>query len=427
MRITLFAHGLRGDVWPMVALGWHLANREHEVTVAVPGEFRSLAEQAGLKVAPLPFDLMAWLAAPEGQHVLSRGGASVLRRVAEEYSKHGEALDEAHLAAAEGAEALIGGMTTIDRAVALGDALKVPATMVFQQPAAPSGDFASPLITRGKIRSRTLRRASNRLAYRLWWHGNLATTNGFRRKLGLPRKRKTTFARLHENRSILLHTFSPSLLPRPSDWAENLRVTPAWQMPAAIRADLGEALPADLQSWLADGDPPIFLGFGSMPVLEPELMFRDVLAVTQALGGRAIVSENCVPERALDTLPSSLRAVGPVDHDRLFPQCAAVVHHGGLGSTTASLRAGRPTMVCSVFSDQPWWGELVRRLGAGTHRSFRKLDRQTLEAGLRTLLDPQTQARAAALGKSIREEGDGLPEATSSLEEWLAGAKPLPL
>ncbi|MEX2108650.1 MAG: glycosyltransferase [Solirubrobacterales bacterium] len=427
MKITLFAHGLRGDVWPMISLGWHLAKREHQVTMAVPGEFQSLAERAGLRVVPLPFDMMAWLGAPEGQHLLSRGGAAVLRGLAAEYSRYGEALDDAHLAAAQGAEAMVGGMTTIDRAVALGDLQQVPVSMVFQQPAAPSGDFSAPTITRGRVRSRPLRRASNHLAYRLWWHGNVAATNRFRRRLGLPRQRKTTFSRMQEHGAISLHTFSPSLLPRPTDWADNLKVTAAWQMPSAVRGDLGEALPDELQSWLTAGDPPIFLGFGSMPVLDPEAMFDDVLAVTTSLGRRAIVSENCVPKRVSGALPSHLRTVGAVDHDRLFPQCAAIVHHGGLGSTTASARSGRPTMVCSVFSDQPWWGELLQRLGAGVHVPFRKLDRHALSQGLCTLLDPRVEARAADLGASIRSEGDGLPEATRSLEDWLLTAEPMPL
>ena len=76
-------------------------------------------------------------------------------------------------------------------------------------------------------------------------------------------------------------------------------------------------------------------------------------------------------------------------------------------------------MVCSAFVDQPWWGERVKRLGVGAHVPFRKLDRKRLEAGLRTLLDPAVGARASALGEAIRAEGDGLPEATEILEDWL--------
>ena len=144
--------------------------------------------------------------------------------------------------------------------------------------------------------------------------------------------------------------------------------------------------------------------------------------MTRTLGRRAIVSENCVPATASGSLPDHLRVVGAVDHDRLFPGCAAVVHHGGIGSVTASLAAGRPTMVCSVFADQPWWGEHMVRLGVGTHMPFRKLDRASLESGLRTILDPEVARRAETLGEAIRAEGDGLPRAARLLDEWLIRA-----
>lgn len=427
MKITLFAHGTRGDVWPMVALGWHLAARDHEVTVAVPDEFRAFTEQAGLRTAPLPLDLMAWLSTSEGQRLLYRGGVPVLRGIAREYSRHANAFDDAHEAAAAGAEAIVGSVFTLDRAQALGDLLGIPVAMVYQQPLAPSSEYSSTLLTKGQLRPRLLWRASGDLAYRIWWHGNSKTTYAFRRKLGLPRRSRPTFFRIRDHGALMLHTFSPSLFPRPTDWTDSLKVTGAWQMPAPLRDSVGEGLPADLQVWLDAGDPPIFLGFGSMPVLDPQPLLDDIIGVTTALGLRAVVSENCVSPDAADTLPDHLRVVGPLDHDRLFPQCAAVVHHGGLGSTTASLRAGCPTMVCSVFGDQPWWGAHMRRLGVGTHVPFRKLDRNALESGLRTLLDPEVNARARALGAAMQAEGDGLPTAAQLLEDWLVVAEPAPV
>jgi len=171
-------------------------------------------------------------------------------------------------------------------------------------------------------------------------------------------------------------------------------------MPDALRDSLGEDLPAPLKAWLDAGDPPIFLGFGSMPVLEPQPLLDDIISVTAALGRRAIVSENCVSPEAAGTLPDHLRVVGAVDHDRLFSQCSGVVHHGGIG---------------------------IRRLRVGAHVPFRKLDRDALEWGLRRLLDPEVDARARALGAAIQVEGDGLPAATRLLEDWLVAAEPTPV
>jgi UDP:flavonoid glycosyltransferase YjiC (YdhE family) len=419
VKVTLFAHGLRGDVWPLVALGWNLARRDHEVTIAVTDEFRPLAERAGLRTAHLPFDMMAWLETPEGQRLLRSGGFRLLHGIQRQYARYAEELDSAFISAAAEADGLVTSVLTWNRALALGDLLQAPMAVVFTHPAAPSAEYEPLALSGGRQLSPALRRISHKLAAWVWWRsGEAASTRTFRGKLGLPPDRRPTFQRFLSNEMLGLHTSSPSLFPRPSDWRDHLATTAAWQMPAALRDDLREGLPADLETWLGAGEPPLYLGFGSMPVLEPEPLLADIASVAGKLGRRAIVSRNCVPP-GLDALPDHLWAVDAVDHDRLFPRCAAVVHHGGIGSVHSSLRAGRPTMVCSVFVDQPWWGERVRRLGVGAHVPFRKLDRERLEAGLRTLLDPAVGARASALGEAIRAEGDGLPETTEILENWL--------
>jgi sterol 3beta-glucosyltransferase len=427
VRITLLAHGLRGDVWPMVALGWHLAARDHDVTVAAPGEYRAFVERAGLRAMPVPFDMQTWLATTDGQRVLHAGGASLMRGLQREYARHAAALDDAFVAAAEGAEALVAMHLTWDRAQALGDLLQIPLAIVYPLPVSRSGDYASLVLTRGRLRPRPLRRASHDLTTRIWSHGAAKATQAFRRRLGVPPSSQPTQHRQAHPGALGLHTVSRHLFPRPADWPDTLKLTGAWEMPSMLRDDLGEAVPAPLQDWLDDGPPPIFLGFGSMPVLDPAALLHDILAVTASLGRRAVLSANCVPQDALDTLPDHLRVVGAIDHDRLFPRCAAIVHHGGAGSTHASARAGRPTMVCSVFGDQPWWGEQLRRMGVGTHVPFRKLDRSALADGLRTILEPGVAERASALGTAMAAEGDGLPAATRLLEDWLVTAEPTPL
>lgn len=424
MRITLFAHGLRGDIWPTVALGWRLAERDHDVTVAAPEESQGFVERAGLRFVPLPFPIETWLRTAEGQRFLSAGGIRVFREIGRQYDRHAEAFDDAFQVAAQGAEALIGGLITVERAVAMGDLLRVPVAMLSQYPVAPSREYPSITMARGSLRVPALNRACGTLAYRIWLKSSEKPVRAFRAKLGLPPKARPPFYRLCDSGAPILHTLSRSLFPRPADWAENIKITGAWQMPAALRESLGEGVPPALEQWLGEGDPPVFLGFGSMPVLDPEPLLADIVAVTEALGLRAIVSENCVSGAAAKTLPRHLHVVGAVDHDLLFPRCRAVVHHGGLGSTIASLRAGRPTMACSVFIDQPWWGERMRRLGVGTHVPFRKLDRDSLQRGLSTLLDAAVEERAGVLAAAMAVEGDGLPEAAELLEDWLVVAGP---
>ena len=411
----------------MVALGRRLAERDHDVTLGVPAEFQPFAEQPGVRVVPLPFDMGAWLRTAEGQRMLQAGGPKLFRATGRQFSRLADATDDAFQDAAQGAEAIVGGLITIDRALAMGDLLEVPVTMLCQYPVAISGAYPSLTMARSSLRLPALNRASGRFAYWLWRKSSERPIEVFRAKLGLSPRVGAPFYRLMEHGAPIFHTPSPTLFPRPADWQDNLKLTGAWKMPAALRESVGERLPGDLDRWLAQGDPPVFLGFGSMPVLDPQPLFDDIVAVTTALGLRAIVSENCVPAKAAGALPEHLRAAGAVDHDLLFPRCAAVVHHGGLGSTIASLRAGRPTMACSVFADQPWWGERLRRLGVGTHVPFRKLDRSSLGQGLRTLLDASVKARAGAIGAAIEAEGDGLPKAASLFEDWLVVAEPTPI
>jgi sterol 3beta-glucosyltransferase len=423
MRVVLFAHGTRGDVAPMVALGWQLTRGGHAVTAAAPNEFHGFVKRAGLDFAPLPFDMMAWLGTAEGRRLLHVGGIPLLRGLAREYELRADAFDDAYIAAAEGAEAVVGNHVTCDRAFALGDALGVPAAIFIPYPATHSREYSSLALTRGKLRSPALRLASHELHHRIWWHQIAKAVNRFRGKLGLPASPQPTYRRLLASSDLLtLYSLSSSLFPRPSDWSEQCKVTAPWKLPGPLRDDLDEVLPADLERWIGEDDPPIFLGFGSMPVLEPRPLLDDIVAVTRTLGRRAIVSENCVPATTRNSLPDHLRVVGAVDHDRLFPRCAAVVHHGGIGSVTSSLGAGRPTMVCSVFADQPWWGQHMVRLGVGTSVPFKKLDRASLESGLRTLLDPEVARRAETLGEAIRAEGDGLPRAARLFDEWLVRA-----
>lgn len=427
MRITAYAHGTRGDVWPMIALGTELSQRGHEVTLAVSAEFRGLVEQCGLEFSPLPVDLVDYLASDDGQRLVHTGGVALMRRLQQLLAGHADAMDEGFIASATGADAVIANHMTFERAQCVADARAIPVALVWPLSAAVTGEFGSQIVTRGRIRSRTLRKLSHEVAWRIWWHASAGQIRAFRRKLGLSPRSAPAFQRLSNPHALWLHTFSPSLLPRPSDWPSYLKVTGAWQAPPRLRSAASESVPKELETWLEDGDPPIFFGFGSMPVFEPQRLLDDAIAVSEALGARAIVNADWAQRGRVDApISDRFRIVGAVDHDRLLPRCRAAVHHGGAGTTTAAARAGCPALVCSVWADQPWWGEHLARRGVGAHIRFRKLDRESLLRGLNEVLDPRVRGRAQALGAAIRAEGDGLRAATDLLDQWLATAQPTP-
>jgi sterol 3beta-glucosyltransferase len=175
----------------------------------------------------------------------------------------------------------------------------------------------------------------------------------------------------------------------------------------ALRAGLGEAeVPPDLDAWLADGPPPVFFGFGSMPVLDPARMLAHLAGITASRGIRGLVGAGStdygVPAAEL---PGHLHLTPPVvDHDQVLPRCRAAVHHGGSSTTAAVLRAGLPSVVASVFFDQPFWGWRVARTGVGVTVPFRALTPARLGQALDRVLDDGYVARARELGSAIRRE-----------------------
>jgi sterol 3beta-glucosyltransferase len=257
---------------------------------------------------------------------------------------------------------------------------------------------------------------------RLLWRLLHDIDDDVRDRLGLPHASLEACLAAFTARATTLHLWSPSLLPPPPEWGHDNVVAGFCALPPKTRDGLGERAPVDeLEAFLAAGPPPIFLGLGSMPLLDPRRTIAMFVDAVTAVGARAIVGGTFADtpggrDAIAALLPSSMRLVGNVDHDALFPRCAAVLHHGGAGSTHTGLRAGRATMVCSVLGDQPFWGRVVARHGAGTWTRFRTLTTSTLRRGLETLLRDDVQARARALGEQMRTERPGTDVAADVIE-----------
>jgi sterol 3beta-glucosyltransferase len=427
MKIAILGEGTRGDVWPLVALGAQMTARGHEVSLTASEEFRPMAEAAGTRFVAHPASLTAYIATDEGQRLLNRGGVTLVRRFHEFGRSHRRGIEEAFLEAAEGAEALVTNHLTRDRAHCLATALGVPHATMWFFPMLPTGEFSCFLLTSRRLPTTGLRRSTYGLVYRVWRRTIASENRAFADRLGLSPPPRPTLLPLGDPGLLVLNAFSPSLVPKPREWGNNHPVTGFWRLPATVRAAIDEGLPGDLAAWIDAGEPPIFLGFGSMPVLDPERLLATAAEVTRSLGVRAVVSMPHLAddERAAE-LPDQMRVVGAVDHDLLLTCCAAAVHHGGAGTLAASVRAGLPTMVCSVWADQPFWGLRLESLGAGVHVPFKRLDSAKLEAGLGRLLSDPVRERAAEVGAAVRAEGDGAEAAARLLDEWLPTAEPLP-
>ncbi len=208
-----------------------------------------------------------------------------------------------------------------------------------------------------------------------------------------------------------MYGFSPSIVPRPADWGSHVHVTGYW----FNDPENGWRPPAELAHFLDAGPPPVYVGFGSMTDRDPAVVARIVLEALEQTGCRAVVLSGWARLPGVTDRPG-VHFVENVPHDWLFPKMAAVVHHGGAGTTHAGLRAGAPTVVVPFFTDQPFWGARVAELGVGPRPiPRRELSSDRLATALcRVTRDPVMRARASAIGSRIRAE-DGVANAVRAL------------
>lgn len=198
------------------------------------------------------------------------------------------------------------------------------------------------------------------------------------------------------------YCWSPTLIPKPNDWGKNIDISGFFFL------DLASSFMPDpeLADFLEAGPPPIYIGFGSIVVDDPNAMTRMIFDAIHLSGVRALVSKGWGGLGADDVgLPEGVYMLGNVPHDWLFERVSCVIHHGGAGTTAAGIKAGKPTFVVPFFGDQPFWGAMIARAKAGPEPiRYKDLTAEKLAEALRFCLQPGTQEQAKDLGQKIRQE-----------------------
>jgi vancomycin aglycone glucosyltransferase len=254
------------------------------------------------------------------------------------------------------------------------------------------------------------------------WDRDIQTMNalfggamaGLRQRIGLPPL---------DNVRDAVFTLNPLLAADPviAPWTptdmRDVVQTGAWILPD------DRPLPADLLAFLEAGEPPVYLGFGSMPLAALRESAPIAIEVIRAQGRRLILSRGWA-DLALDDDRADAFVLGDVNQQALFPRVAAVIHHGGAGTTTAAARAGAPQVVVPQLADQPYFAGRVAALGIGAAHDGPTPTVASLTAALEIALRPQTAARAAAVAPTIR--GDGALVAARWLLDRLQGPDPVP-
>ncbi|KAK4482382.1 hypothetical protein RD792_009536 [Penstemon davidsonii] len=218
------------------------------------------------------------------------------------------------------------------------------------------------------------------------------------------------------------YIWSPHLVPKPKDWGPKVDVVGFCFLDLATNYEP----PESLLNWLKAGPKPIYIGFGSLPVQEPEKMTQIIVEALEITKQRGIINKGW---GGLGNLAEEKEFVYLLDncpHDWLFLQCAAVVHHGGAGTTAAGLKAACPTTIIPFFGDQPFWGERVHDRGVGPPPiPVDEFSLQKLVDAIKFMLDPKVKDRAVELAKAMENE-DGVEGAVKAFFKQLPRKKSEP-
>jgi UDP:flavonoid glycosyltransferase YjiC (YdhE family) len=251
------------------------------------------------------------------------------------------------------------------------------------------------------------------------WQGLGDLINRFRTQILRLEEVSTLWApgQLYRLKVPYTYMWSPSLIAKPKDWGPEIDVT------GFVFLDLASSFtpPDDLKAFLEGGDPPVYIGFGSIVVDDPDAFTKLIFEAVKMAGCRALVSKGWGGFGSNADCPDNIFMLENTPHDWLFPRCAAVVHHGGAGTTAIGLKTAKPTMIVPFFGDQPFWGAMVSKAKAGAHECipYKKLNAERLAEGIKQCLTEEARTNVKKIADSISNEGDGALNAVRSFHRSL--------
>ncbi len=424
-RITIFAAGSRGDIQPCLVLGQGLQQAGFSVLVAAPENFADFVQEFGLEIHPLGGDVQAIMGSDTGRDFMESGGSNPIRSIRAMRKMLGPvALQMAHdgLEACREAEALISLAVFAPFTQTIAEELNLPLILVEPTPTLPTTAFPAPGWPVQANLGGLLNLLSGHAMLQILWQWYRPFVNQFRQELGRPGFGLGSFHHILET-TLLLGAYSPRVIPRPKDWPATAHVTGYW-LPEDRTSWEPDELPSwqpspELQAFLEAGEPPVYIGFGSMSGQNPGQAAALAVEALEKCGQRGILMTGW---GGLETssVPESVFILDSAPHSWLFPRMKVVVHHGGAGTTAQGLRSGVPTVIVPFIVDQPFWGQRVRALGVGPKPIPRKkLSADNLAQAIwRAIKDPLIKNRAAFLGEAIRAE-DGVGLAVKNIRQHL--------
>ncbi|WP_018627218.1 glycosyltransferase [Niabella aurantiaca] len=418
MHYGIITFGSRGDVQPYIALALELLEQGNSVSIVGNENFSDFVPKYGIPFYPLPGDTQKMLQSPEIAGILKSGNViTYLRELGKLIRKGQGAVLQKMVGYCETFDVLVAAPLTVAWVFSVAERLRKPWAIVqLTVPSVPTAVF--PYLGLDFFNSPVYNRFTYRLMRWFFWTEHKKDIQEQRALLKLPPLKKSLPKKIDEQRVLQLHAFSRFLLERPSDWPEEAAITGFLDM-AGVKTPLaGQDRGTDdtISNWLAQGAPPVYIGFGSFPVPDPTIFYGILEHLLNYTEERYIFCQGWSQPAGL---PKSQRVfeVKAVDHSWLFPQCKLAVVHGGIGTVGAVLRAKIPVVIVSVLGDQPIWGRFLKRKGWGAHLPFKKLTAPKLLNAIQEADQDAIRASVLRTG-SMMERENGAAEAVSKLEAY---------
>ncbi|GAD97150.1 sterol glucosyltransferase [Paecilomyces variotii No. 5] len=410
LNIVIQIVGSRGDVQPFIALGQELRRYGHRVRLATHGVFESWIKQTGLEFFSIggnPKELMAYMVKNPG--LIPQMKNINVKDIQKKRQMIAEMLDGCWMSCIEDdpttkvpfvADAIIANPPSFAH-IHCAQALGIPVHLMFTMPWTNTREVPHPLANVKS--SKTTPTVANYLSYSIveWltWQGLSDIVDDFRARLDLEPVPTNEGPSLLDTLKIpFTYCWSPALMRKPQDWPHHIDVCGFF-----FREVPDFQPPPDLVDFIQRGPKPIYIGFGSIVVKDPQKFTATVLQAIRQAGVRAVVSRGW---NSLDGDSSAdIFYLDECPHEWLFQHVAAVVHHGGAGTTACGLRYGRPTAIVPFFGDQPFWGRLVATAGAGPAPiPYRSLNSHNLSEAIRLCLRPEITRAAEAISDKMGQE-----------------------
>ncbi len=420
MRITTFAAGSRGDIQPCTMLGKGLQQAGYKILLAAPENFAGFVQGYNLRFHPLRGDVQQIMAGDTGRNLMEGGSGNPFRQIRAMRTMLGPVaiqMAEDALEACRESDVLISLAVFAPFTRTIAEVLGIPLINIEPTPLLPTRAFPAA----GWPVQRNLGGLHNRLSgaamLQVIWQWYRPYVNSFRQRFNLPPYTASSFHHILSS-TPLLGAYSSKIIPHPPDWPGSMHITGYWF------PDTGaEWQPTpELEAFLGAGDPPVYVGFGSMAGRQPGELAGLVLEALVKSGQRGLLLTGWGGLRA-EPVPDNIYVLDSAPHDWLFPRMAAVVHHGGAGTTAEGLRAGVPAVVVPFAFDQHFWGARVKALGLGPDPIPQKkltVDRLARAIGI-AVTDPEMREKSRSCGEAIRAE-DGIGNAIKIIQRYLGEA-----